>query len=266
VQVFGHRGAPAYRPENTLESIELAFSMGVDAIECDIVPTKDGHLVLRHEADIRETTNVLNYPEFAERHQTTELSLDELQKLRAIERVPQWRPGSAKFDGLFAVPTLTSLLESEMVLGKTLILEVKDAPIFKNLGIDIVSLFAKEVEASGIANRANVFVEAFEWETLEALRARLGNKFPLFYGMEEWDEEHAFNYDGVSLDFQLIRRMPEIVARAKDKGLPVWGFTARVEWAENSVEEYLHKLIETGVDGIFADHPDLLLSYVKGLA
>ena len=266
VQVFGHRGAPAYRPENTLESIELAFAMGVDAIECDIVPTKDGHLVLRHEADIRETTNVLSHPEFAERHQTTELSLDELQQLRAIERVPQWRPGSAKFDGLFAVPTLTSLLESEMVLGKTLILEVKDAPIFKDLGIDIVSLFANEVEASGIANRANVFVEAFEWETLDALRARLGNKFPLFYGMEEWDEEHAFNYDGVSLDFQLIRRMPEIVARAKDKGLPVWGFTARVEWAENSVEEYLHKLIETGVDAIFADHPDLLLSYVKGLA
>jgi glycerophosphoryl diester phosphodiesterase len=84
--------------------------------------------------------------------------------------------------------------------------------------------------------------------------------------MEEWDEEHAFNYDGVSLDFQLIRRMPEIVARGKAMGLPVWGFTARVEWAENSVEEYLHKLIETGVDGIFADHPDLLLSYVKGLA
>jgi glycerophosphoryl diester phosphodiesterase len=264
--VFGHRGAAAYRPENTLESFELAFSMGVSAIECDIVPTKDGQLVLRHEADLRETTDVLKRPEFAGRFMSYEFTLAELQELRAIERVPQWRPGSAKFDGQFLVPTLRSLLDSEMVIGKELILEVKDAPLFLELGIDIVSLFANEVEASGIADRAKVYVEAFEWQTMDALRSRLGDRFPLYYGMEEWDEEHAFDYDGVSLDFQLIRRMPEIVARGHDKGLPVWGFTARVEFAKNTVEEYLHNLIETGVDGIFADHPDLLRKYVDGLA
>ena len=60
--------------------------------------------------------------------------------------------------------------------------------------------------------------------------------------------------------------MPEIVARIHEAGLPVWGFTARVEFAKNSVEEYLHSLIEMGVDGIFADHPDLLRNYVDGLA
>lgn len=266
VQVFGHRGACAYRPENTLEAIELAFSMGVDAIECDIVPTKDGHLVLRHEAELKDTTNVLELPKFAGRHSSTEFTLDELQELRAIERVPKWRPGSAKFDGQFRIPTLTSLLASEMVVGKTLILEVKDAPIFAAQGIDIVSLFADCVEASGASSRATIWVEAFEWETMDALRSRLGKSFPLIYGMEEWDEEHAFDYDGVSLDFQLIRRRPELVGRIHAAGLPVYGFTARVEFAENSVEEYFHHLIETGVDGIFADHPDLLRQYVEGLA
>jgi glycerophosphoryl diester phosphodiesterase len=266
IQVFGHRGASAYRPENTIEAFRLAFEQGVVAIECDIVPTKDGQLVLRHEADLSETTDVLQKPEFEGRFHSTDLTLTELQELRAIERLPDWRPGSAKFDGQFQVPTLRELLASDFVDGKELILEVKDAPIFLNAGIDIVSLFAEEIDASGIESRAKVFVEAFEWQTMDALRGRLGNRFPLYYGMEEWDEEHAFDYDGLSLDFQLITRMPELVARAHAEGLPVWGFTARAEFAENSVEEYYHELIETGVDGIFADHPDLLLKYVEGYA
>lgn len=266
VEVFGHRGAPAYRPENTLESFALALTMGVDALECDIVPTKDGQLVLRHEADLRDTTDVLDHPEFAGKFHSNELTLAEIQTLRAKERLPEWRPGSAKFDGQFSIPTLKDFLNSEMVIGQTLILEVKDAPNFLKQGIDIVSLFADVVDETEIESRANVLVEAFEPPTMEALRSRLGKRFPLFYGLEEWDEENAFKYDGVSLDFQLIRRRPELVARIHDVGLPVWGFTARVEFAKNSVEEYLHALIETGVDGIFADHPDLLRNYVEGLA
>ena len=266
MQVFGHRGAAAYRPENTMESFHLAFEQGVDAIECDIVPTKDGHLVIRHESDLKDTTDVVKHAKFAGRSHSTDLTLDELKELRAIERLPDWRPGSAKFDGLFSIPTLRQLLASDLVIGKTLILEVKDAPIFLDQGIDIVSLFAELVDESGIESRAKVYIEAFEWQTMDALRTRFDTRFPLIYGMEEWDEEHAFDYDGVSLDFQLIKRMPEVVARAHERNLPVWGFTARVEFAENSVEEYFHNLIETGVDGIFADHPDLLRRYVDGLA
>lgn len=249
-----------------MESLELALTMNVDALECDIVPTKDGHLVLRHEAELAATTDVLDHPELAGRHLSTELELAEIQTLRAKERMPNWRPGSAKFDGQFLIPTLKDFLNSEMAVGQTLILEVKDAPNFLQQGIDIVSLFADVVEETNIAARATVLVEAFEPSTMEALRSRLGSKFPLYYGLEEWDEENAFKYDGVSLDFQLIRRRPELVARIHEAGLPVWGFTARVEFAKNSVEEYFHQLIETGVDGIFADHPDLLRNYVEGLA
>ena len=79
-----------------MESFELAISMGVDTLECDIVPTKDGQLVLRHESDLSDTTDVLEKPEFAGRIHSTELTLAELQTLRAKERVPDWRPGSGR--------------------------------------------------------------------------------------------------------------------------------------------------------------------------
>ena len=149
-----------------MESFELAIAMGVDTLECDIVPTKDGHLVLRHEADLSDTTDVLDRPEFAGRFHSTDLTLAELQTLRAKERVPQWRPGSAKFDGQFRIPTLQEFLNSDLVVGKTLILEVKDAPTFLKQGIDIVSLFANVVEETKIANRATVMIEAFEPPTM----------------------------------------------------------------------------------------------------
>jgi len=160
-----------------MESLELALTMNVDALECDIVPTKDGHLVLRHEANLSDTTDVLDHPELAGRHLSTELTLAEIKTLRAKERMPNWRPGSAKFDGQFLIPTLKDFLNSEMAVGRTLILEVKDAPNFLNQGIDIVSLFADVVEETNISARATILVEAFEPSTMEALRSRLVANF-----------------------------------------------------------------------------------------
>jgi glycerophosphoryl diester phosphodiesterase len=265
IKVFGHRGASAYRPENTMAAFELAYSMGADAIECDIVPTKDGRLVIRHEPELTETTDIAKFPEFEGRHLSNLLDFDELQKLRAIERLPDWRPGSAKFDGQFPIPTLDELLAADFLTGKSIILEVKHGPLFAELGIDVVSLFAKVVEQSQIVDRCEVIVEAFEYETLVALRECLGSRYTYIYLMEEWDEAHAFEFDGISLDFALIRRRPELVTLAHEHSQPVYAWTARAEEAETSVEEYFHGLISTGVDGIFADHPDLLLNFVEGL-
>ena len=249
-----------------MAAFELAYDMGADAIECDIVPTKDGRLVIRHEADLRETTDVLDRPEFAGRHESFQFTLDELQKLRAIERLPEWRPGSAKFDGQFGIPTLEELLAADFLYKKSIILEVKHGPLFAELGFDMVELFAEVVEKSGIVDRCNVIVEAFEYETLVALRSRLGARFTYVYLMEEWDETHAFEFDGISLDFALIRRRSDLVTMAHEHRQPVYAWTARAEEAETSVEEYLHGLVSTGVDGIFADHPDLLLNFVEGYA
>ena len=240
-----------------MAAFELAYSMGADAIECDIVPTKDGRLVIRHEADLRETTDVLARPEFEGRHESFQFTLDELQKLRAIERLPDWRPGSGKFDGEFSIPTLYK---------KSIILEVKHGPLFAELGFDMVELFAEVVEKSEIVDRCNVIVEAFEYETLVALRSRLGARYTYIFLMEEWDEAHAFEFDGISLDFALIRRRSDLVSQAHEHAQPVYAWTARAEEAETSVEEYFHGLVSTGVDGIFADHPDLLLNFVEGYA
>ena len=104
--IIGHRGASGYRPEHTLESYRLAAEMGADYIEPDLVSTKDGVLVARHEPEIGGTTNVADHPEFASRKTTKvidgtsftgwfteDFTLKELKTLRAKERLPKVRAG-----------------------------------------------------------------------------------------------------------------------------------------------------------------------------
>src|SRR6187551_1105600 len=113
-QVFAHRGASGYRPEHTLASYQLAIDLGADYVEPDLVSTKDGVLVARHENEIGGTTNVRTRPEFAGRKTTKvidgvtitgwfteDFTLAELKTLRAKERIPDVRPQNAAFDGQF---------------------------------------------------------------------------------------------------------------------------------------------------------------------
>ena len=110
--VIGHRGASGYRPEHTLASYELAARMGADFIEPDVVSTRDHVLVVRHENEISETTDVADHPEFAARRATKtvdgvaitgwfaeDLTLAELLTLRAKERLPQVRQENTLYDG-----------------------------------------------------------------------------------------------------------------------------------------------------------------------
>ena len=301
--VFGHRGACAYRPENTLEAFDLAYSQGVDAIECDIVPTKDGHLILRHENALGGTTDVASHPEFAPRKRagvidgvelvdwfSEDFTLEEIRILRARERLEDWRPGSAAFDGQFGIPTLGELLASNFLNNRSVILEVKHGDYFKSIGIDVVSLVAEAVLAAETAARGiHVIFEAFEAEILSELRTRLADELP---AATEWvwliDEDHlggryvsdellsdaASQFTGMSFDVNLLLgKAPAfssadfgsptgVTERAHDAGLKVYTWTARVEEANHSVEEYFHHFELTGADGIFADHPDLLLNCV----
>lgn len=122
--VIGHRGASGYRPEHTLESYRLAIRMGADYVEPDLVSTKDGVLVARHENLISDTTDVASHPEFAGRRTTKSIdglsvtgwftedfTLAELKTLRAKERLPLVRPANTKYDGRFPVPTLDEVLQ-----------------------------------------------------------------------------------------------------------------------------------------------------------
>ena len=122
--VFGHRGAPGYRPEHTLASYDLAIRMGADVIEPDLVSTKDHVLVARHENNITETTDVASRPEFADRKATKtidgvpatgwfteDFTLGELRRLRAVERLPEVRQENTLFDGRYTVPTLQQVID-----------------------------------------------------------------------------------------------------------------------------------------------------------
>src|ERR671916_488639 len=129
--VIGHRGASGYRPEHTLAAYELAARQGADYIEPDLVITKDGVLVARHEPEISGTTDVAEHPEFASRRTTKmvdggpmtgwfteDFTLAELKTLRAKERIPGTRPQNTKYDGKWKVPTFQQVIELRERLSK----------------------------------------------------------------------------------------------------------------------------------------------------
>ena len=304
-KVFGHRGACAYRPENTLEAFKLAYDQGVVAIECDIVPTKDHGLVLRHENALSGTTDVASRPEFAHLKRagyldglsvqdwfTEDFTLAEIKQLRAVERLPEWRPGSAAFDGQFEVPTLSELLAAPFLNNRSVILEIKHGAYFEGLGVPLLDLMAEAVAASNWQERGiQLIFESFNLDVLTRARAKLGeigqyvflidrDHLPgkTRYVSDEFLADLVGKVHGVSFDIDLLLGQKPafssadfgsptgLVERAHALGFIVYTWTVRVEQALYSVEEYLQHFIDTDVDGIFTDHPDLLLSYVAGRA
>lgn len=284
--VIGHRGASGYRPENTLAAFELAFKQGADAIETDLVPTRDGRLILRHESALSGTTDVAVHDHFAKRYRRGEVegqkvkdwfsedfTLAEIGELRAIERVPDWRPGSAKFDGQFAIPTVAELLAADFSKGKVLILELKNGEHFEELGLNLPQLLKSELDsvdwrAAGI----QLIFESFDWHCLLEAKRLLGD-CGVFVFLVEIEaptdivsllDKVADTFDGISVNLEALRLHEDLVELAHARGLQVFTYTARVEQAENSVEEYYHNIVSTGVDGIFADQPDLLRNFVSG--
>jgi len=189
--VIGHRGAPGYRPEHTRGSYELAFQLGADAVEPDIVATRDGVLVLRHENEISGTTDVAEHAEFADRRTTKEVdgapltgwftedfTWDELSTLRARERIPALRQASATFDGHYPLLRLRDLLE---LIDRTgdggprapgLVAELKHATYFEAAGFPLDELFLAELSDAGWSDRAGVVVESFERTVLTRLHER----------------------------------------------------------------------------------------------
>jgi glycerophosphoryl diester phosphodiesterase len=190
--IIGHRGAPGYRPEHTEVSYLLAFALGADAVEPDVVATKDGVLVLRHENEISTTTDVASRPEFRELRTTKvvdgvkltgwfteDFTWAQLSTLRSMERLPQVRQASATFDGRLPLMRLSELFalvdrESERTgrdLG--LVVELKHATYFERLGLPLDELFAAAVrDAVWNDPQGRLVVESFERTALSQVRAR----------------------------------------------------------------------------------------------
>ena len=192
--VIAHRGASGYRPEHTLASYRLAIALGADYVEPDLVSTKDGVLVARHEAEISRTTNVGRRGEFANRLTTKEIdgrqvsgwfvedfTLAELKTLRAVERLPQLRPQNTRFDGRYEIPTFDEILglvavESQR-LGREIGVypETKHPSHFADLGLALEEPLLETLSVHGYgAPEAPVFIQSFESGSLQWLRSRTG--------------------------------------------------------------------------------------------
>jgi glycerophosphoryl diester phosphodiesterase len=190
--VIGHRGASGYRPEHTRSAYELAFALGADAVEPDIVATRDGVLVLRHENEISGTTDVAARPEFASKRVTREVdgtaltgwftedfTWAELSTLRARERLGALRQSSASFDGRYPVIRLRDLFElidtaaDEQRRLVRMVAEFKHASHFAALGLPLDELFAAELDDAGWGRGDDrLIMEAFELDVLDRLGAR----------------------------------------------------------------------------------------------
>jgi glycerophosphoryl diester phosphodiesterase len=187
--VVAHRGASGYRPEHTLGAYQLALDMGADVIEQDLVVTRDGHLVCRHENDITGTTDVADHPEFAGRRTTksvdgTEITgwfsedftLAELKTLRAVERLPDRRQRNTLYDGRWEVPTFEEVLRWADDEGRRrrrpvwLHIETKHPSYFRSLDLGIEERLARLLRRHGRHRRgAPNFVQSFEPSSIERM-------------------------------------------------------------------------------------------------
>jgi glycerophosphoryl diester phosphodiesterase len=192
--VIAHRGASGERPEHTLASYELAIDEGADFIEPDLVPTKDGVLVARHENEISGTTDVADHPEFASRKATKtidgeevtgwfteDFTLAELKTLRAKERLPDIRPANTAYDGKFEVPSFAEILalvkRKDAETGRRIGIypELKHPTYFSHLGFDTAKTLVGMLDAAGYRTADDpVFIQCFEIGTLARLRHMTG--------------------------------------------------------------------------------------------
>ena len=200
--VLGHRGAAGYRPEHTLASYELAARMGADYIEPDLVETKDGVLVARHEPEIEDTTDVAAHPEFASRRKTKmidgqsfegffveDFTLAELKTLRAKERLPLVRQENTMYDGRYAIPTFQEVLGLRERLSKELhrtigvYPETKHPTYHDSIGLSLEEPLVRALKRDGLDRpNAPVFVQSFEVANLKELNGKLKTPIVQLFG------------------------------------------------------------------------------------
>ncbi|MYR60433.1 glycerophosphodiester phosphodiesterase, partial [Streptomyces sp. SID625] len=194
--VIGHRGASGYRPEHTFGSYELALDLGAHVVEAgDLVPTRDGHLVCRHEPEIGGTTDVADHPEFAGRKTTKVLdgvpttgwftedfTLAELKRLRAVERIPANRPHNTLYNGRWEIPTFEEVLkwqdEQTRRRGRQVWIypETKHPTYFRKLGLGLEERVAKLLRKYGKDGRNSpVILQSFEPTSIQRLNRLVDN-------------------------------------------------------------------------------------------
>lgn len=292
--VIAHRGASGHRPEHTLEAYALAIAMGADYIEPDLVSTKDGVLIARHENEIGGTTDVAQ--KFATRRTrkvidgdtmsgwfTEDFTLAELRTLRAKERL-SFR--SHAYDGQFLVPTFDEVLALADSAGRRrgrvvgVYPEIKHPTFFASVGLPLEPKLLAALRARGLDRRdAAVFIQSFEAAPLRALRPQTRVRLVMLLsdraqGTVAALREIAQYADAVGVNSRMIvgadtAAVPTTLVRdAHAAGLQVHVWTLRSEpsflaarYRGDPLAE-VREFARLGVDGMFGDFPDVV---VKGL-
>lgn len=315
--VIAHRGASGYRPEHTATAYQLAIDLGADAVEPDLVATKDGILVVRHENEIGRTTDISSHPEFASRRTTKivdgakqagwfteDFTWAELSTLRSVERIPKVRAANTAWDGVGGILRFSDLLSivdsAPRQLG--LVAEIKHATYFAGIGLPLDELVAGELVAAGWQNDRRLTIESFEKSVLAKVRHRGIRAHYVFlldakgsppdevalkgaaaagythYLTADALTELVAEVDGISVHTRLIRRRgaspkSRVVDDAHAAGLTVYCWTLRAEnkflprgltvgsdaAALGDWKRDFFAIMQTGVDGVFADQPDLAI-------
>ena len=299
--IIGHRGASGYRPEHTLEGYRLAARMGADFIEPDLVSTKDGVLIARHENEIGGTTDAAD--RFPDRKATKtvdgqtvtgwfteDLTLAEIKTLRAKERLAT---RSHEYDGRFQVPTFDEVLDLAQALGREMgrpigvYPETKHPTYFRGIGLPLEPKLLASLEAHGWNRRdAPVFIQSFEQGNLKALRGQTNVRLiqlvagaPMFDQPALTDLRGIAGYAaGIGVEKRLLIPVgrdgslgppTDLVARAHAAGLLVHAWTVRIDKEflpagyHGKPEAEFEQLRTLGIDGVFTDFPDVAANTYK---
>lgn len=283
--VIAHRGASGYLPEHTLEAYALAFALGADYVEPDLVMTQDRALVCLHDIHLESTTNVEEiFPDRSRadgKWYAADFTLEEIKQLDVHERLPDRFPVNAS---AFEVPTFEEMIELIQGLndrlGRNVGLypELKAPTWHREEGLPMERQVLKTLGSYGYnGTDAKVFVQCFEQEPLKIMRAELGSELPqimLIGGgpsarkmlTKEGLRGVAQFANGIGPSKSLLVRNPKIVTWAHSVGLQVHPYTLRVDQVPrdlSSHEEELERYYrDYNVDGLFTDFPDRARAYL----
>lgn len=292
--VIAHRGASAYLPEHTLPAYAMAYALGADYIEPDLVMTADARLICLHDIHLESTTDVAQrFPDRARsdgRWYAADFTLAQIERLNASER--RRGDGSRVFAGRFQsdakgfkVPTFEAVVEMVQSLNRATGREVgiypeTKAPEFHDAeSLPLEKTLIERLSAYGYAGReAKVFIQSFGFENLREMRETLGSDLPMIQLIDDaaaYDamvtpsglDQIATYADGIGPNKQRIADSEgELVMLARQRGLQVHPYTFRADQlppGTRRLEDELRRYyFEYGVDGLFTDFPDIAVEVV----
>ena len=283
--IIAHRGASGLFPEHTIMAYEAAIEQGADLIEPDLVMTRDGVLIARHDPYLSATTNVADHPDFADRKVKRVTPMGEMEdwwaddftlaEIRTLKARQQFPSRSMDYNDQLDIMTFDEVMDVVLAAAKNgrtvgLHIEAKWPGYYASVGLDMVDPILDAMKAKGLAEAGiPVFIQSFEPEFLAAFRQKsdlptiqnmVGPSYSkmlgITYDLEAMtttgvgaEKSYILNEDGTVTDF---------VSRAHANGLLVHVYTVRDDQPMagfGNAEAEITVLLEAGVDGIWVDYP-----------